>query len=151
GGDVQRVRDLRLPHNESVLFVKHQFGGSRYFERLIHALDISGSAYGTALRGLEGRSGLVRAREFDIVSGSPRRLKRQLSSEHVLQKLLDLNLLSRVIRGTEEYITVSQAAESDGALDTRFAAARAQHLAEGVLLIGLRDWLRKIGLASFNK
>lgn len=151
GNGIEKISGLRLPHNEGVLFLREQYGSPRFWEGLLNALDQAGSAYGFAFRSLEARGGIVPHSHFDIVSGSPARLRSQLSSDHVLKKLIALRLLETFRRGDSEYVMVSSRVDPDVTVDVRFAQARAQQIAEDILLLGLREWLRKIGLVSFNR
>src|SRR6185437_9263023 len=76
------------------LYLPEDYGGGRFWEGLGRAFQESESAYGNAVHSLVARGGIVPARYFHVFSGSPVRMKKQISSETVLHRLVELQIAS---------------------------------------------------------
>src|SRR5207244_8615062 len=109
------------------------------------AFDRSGSVYGDVVRSLEARGGFVPKLHFDIISGAPTRIKGHLSSETLLSNLIDINLLEPCLQDCIRFSSPT------GLNCVSANIMRARLIAEEILLRALRDWLRKMGLVSYNK
>ena len=141
---------LRLPHNDSFLYLERQYGDGPFWESLIASFERSGSAYGHAVHGLAARGGVALESEFPVLSGSPFAMKKQLSADTVLSNLKKVGLLQvESITGLGEVITFNPESSLCSGLNANHLRARL--IADSILHRGIRDWARKISLVSYNK
>ncbi len=148
-GDVKRLFTFNLPKREKFLYLESQFSSPEYWEALARDLDTTRSVYGAALHSLLARGGIAPKASFDILSGAPMNQKGQLSSSVVLQKMQAAHLVSvRHIEGIGECVAVDGNThyESVGGADLR-----ARLITENILLLAVRDWVRRLAMVSYNK
>lgn len=136
-----------LPKNEAFLYLQKDRNSERFWDALVRDLGETRSIYGLALYGLKARGGLARQASFNVISGSPKAQKKQVPLSRVLETLIEAGLMKQFEFGTiGECVGLNQTAF--GGYDLN--AFRARTLAENLLMEGLRDWARNIGLASYN-
>lgn len=146
---VRRLSGVTFPHRVRFLYLDRQFGSGRYWANLASALISSGSAYGYAINALRQRDGIVPERHFPIICGAPVRQQKHLSPEKIFQRLSEAGLLKRVtLPKIGECISLARV---DGMYDWREADFRARLMAEEILLSAVKDWLRNLGIASYNQ
>jgi hypothetical protein len=146
---IKRLSDIRFPHNRRFLYLDSQFRSEKFLKSLLAAFDSTGSIYGVALRALEGYGGVIPIAHFPRISGLPQGLKGQLSPDQVLNNLLKVGLLERVhIFDIGECVKLGSSAPFAHA---PYMRVRARLIAEDILLLGLQNWVKKNGLASFDK
>jgi len=136
-----------LPKKEAFLYRREQRKTERFWTNLVAALRETNSVYGAALDGLAARGGIVAADEFAVISGAPLALKGQVSSSRVAHMLLSAGAVRQTSWANVGDCYSCEQAEI-GAAD--FAGFRSRMIAEGVILDGIREWARKLGLASYN-
>ena len=149
GPNVHRLMGLVFPRNARFLYhVKHD-GKEVYWRSLARDIHEASPAYGPALAALQARDGVVPLDEFSIISGSPIRQKGQVSSETVLQRLEAVHLVERgELQGLGPVVSL----RADGYLGhPNYQRLRARILVEKMLLLALRDWARRLGVASYDK
>lgn len=136
-----------LPKGESFLYAQVDRNTDRFWTNFLRDLRVSNSVYGAAIDGMIARGGVLTRQDFDVISGatiSPRR--GQLSAESVANKLLAADFIRRVTDvAVDDSFALSPGLGLQGASSRK--AARA---VESVLLDGIREWARKLGLASYN-
>ncbi len=144
---VRQLPLLRLAHNERVFFLGPQRGTDQFVRNVTRLLDAAGSVYAHTIHSIEARGGACSARLMPTFSGCPTRRKGQLGYEIVLNNLVQVGLIAgRDLAGLGSFFV---AADSDIA-SLPVASLRARALAEVILLGGLRDWLRRLGLVSYE-
>lgn len=149
GPNVKRLAGITFPHKARFLYLQQQFGSPSYWSNLTTALISTRSAYGYAIAALRQRNGLVPTAHFPIVCGSPLRQSRHLSPETVYLRLSQAGLLTKVnVSGLGECIALIQ---GDGHYDVWAEHVRARLLTENILLLAVKDWLRKTGIVSYGK
>ncbi|MGH6696254.1 hypothetical protein [Sphingopyxis sp.] len=148
-GDVKRLGGIVFPHRSRFLYLQGQFGSPWYWDRLGRALIDTNSAYGFAIAALRQRGGIVPAREFQIVSGAPMKLQKHLSPSTIFTRLQEAGLLEQVIvPGSGECIALIQ---SEGHYEFGADNIQARRITENILLAAVKDWLKKMGIASYGK
>lgn len=149
GPHVRRLKGLVFPRNARFLYhVKHE-GTERYWTALARDIREASPAYGPALAALQARDGVVPLEQFAIISGSPIRQQGHVSSETVLQRLEAVHLVER---GELQGVGPVVALRADGHLGSpNFRRLRARLVVEKILLLALRDWARRLGVASYDK
>ncbi len=149
GADVKRLAGIIFPHKARLLYLQQQFGSPEYWSNLADALISTNSAYGYAIAALRQRGGLIPTAQFAIISGAPLRQQRQLSPDTIYTRLADAKLLTKVaVLGVGECVAFVQREEhySYGA-----DLMRARLITEDILLTAVKDWLRKLGIASYGQ
>jgi len=136
---------------KGVHFIYHEsdYNGDRYWNALAQAVSVSSPAYGPALAALQARGGVVPLAHFSIISGSPLRQSGQIASDSVLQRLEAVKLVRRIeIEGVGPCVAV----DANGRLGRpEFQRLHARLIAEKILLLAVRDWARRLGVASYDK
>ena len=130
------------------MYLEQEFGSPRYWSRLARTLIASNSALGFAIAGLRQSGGMVPARHFPIVCGAPLRQSKHLSPETIFQRLSEAGLVRSVaVPGVGDCVALVQ---EDQFYHARAAEMRARLITEGILLSAVRDWLRKLGIGSYE-
>lgn len=149
GANIRRLKGLVFPRNARFLYLAKQDGSEAYWHALARDIREASPAYGPALAAVQARDGVVPLDQFSIVSGSPIRQKGQVSSETVMQRLEAVHLIERgELQGFGHVIAL----RADGHLGTpNFQRLKARVIVEKMLLLALRDWARRLGVASYDK
>lgn len=108
----------------------------------------TGSIYACAIDGLRARGGVVPIEEFAVVAGAPIALKKQVPSQGVAERLVELGVMAEQEFGPLGRCFITNAAAVVQPLPLSDIIARRQ--AESVMLDGLREWLRKNGIGSYD-
>jgi hypothetical protein len=147
--NVARLAGLRLANGVRFIYLPDQFGTPEYWAALERAFRRSGKAYWGAVAGLRARGGICPLSQFPVVCGAPMARKGQLSPTRILDRLKAIQLLEETaVEGASEPFVQFR----PHCYDPRSAhEARAVLMAESVVLHGLRDWARGLGLGSFGK
>ena len=139
---------LTFPRRARFLYLQPQFGSPLYWDALTTALITTNSAYGFAIAALRQRGGVVTMARFPTVCGAPVRQSKHLAPETILARLEGAGLVKRqTLNGLGECVTLVQA---EGYYDWVGPRLQADAVAESILLLAVRDWLRKLNLASYN-
>jgi len=148
-GPVKRLPGLVFPRGARFLYHQSTFNSHEYWEALLRDIDRASPAYAPAIASLRARGGIVPLRHFGIISGCPIRQKGQVSSETVLERLLSVRIVESVnIPGVGECVTLAANGYFGRSSDVEL---RARLLAEKILLLAVKDWARKLGVASYDK
>ena len=146
--EISAVKGLPLPKREQFLFIRKQLGTEPFWEALLNAHTARRSAYGIALQSLLARGGMVPLNHFEIISGSPARLRKHVGTRTLLERLV----ASRTVK-LIGHVDLGQCVAIDamgclGKPDVNSLRARLR--VEEVLLTGVLDWARKIGFVSYR-
>jgi hypothetical protein len=146
-GDIQRLRGLVFPRGARFLYHESSFGSEAYWRALVRDIHEASPAYSAAIAAMQARGGIVTRRHFDIISGSPVLQRGQISSATVLERLTAVQLLREItIEGVGDCVRLSNA--FDFASHEQF---KARLIAENMLLLAIKDWARKLNVASYDK
>jgi hypothetical protein len=144
---VRRFPVQLLPKREAFLYLEKDRNTERFWANLIRDLRESGSVFAAAIDGIIARGGFIRADQFAVVSGAPALpQKGQVTAALVAKRLIAASIVKEV-RNSEGELCFSLAPSLAYGDE---AELRARDLAERVVLDGLREWARKIGLGSYN-
>ncbi len=138
-----------LPKREGFFYLEEQRNTERYWSNLQRDLRATGSIYGLAIDAFMARGGIVPQDEFAVISGAPVALKRQIPTESVAKMLVDLGVIA--VQDLAELGPCYVANEYAVAHPEPSSVIRTRSLVEGVILDGLREWVRKNGFASYDK
>lgn len=143
---VRRFPIAMLPKREAFLYLEKDRNSERFWDNFMRDLRATGSVFGMAVDGMIARGGLIRRDAFPVISSAPLLpVANQLSVEVVEKRLLGAGFMREVyLDNVVHYeLPISLANASPEGL-------RARDLTERILLDGVREWARKIGLVSFN-
>ena len=145
---VERYPGRLLPRREAFFYLKSQRNTEIYWDNLLRDLRETGTVYACAIDGLFARGGIVPVDEFAVVSGAPIALKKQVPSEGVAKKLVDLGVMEEEeISGLGRCFVANPYSVMQPLATGHI---RARRLTEGVILDGLRQWAWKNGIGSRN-
>jgi hypothetical protein len=144
---IRRFPIPMLPKRESFLYHQDQRSTEVFWTNFIRDLRDTNSIYAAALDGLVARGGVVPVDEFAVISGAPLALQKQVSSSAVAERLCKAGAIRRETVPLLGECFVSDKYEI---IVPDLTGARARLTAEGVILDGMREWAKKLGLASYN-
>jgi len=141
---VERYPARLLPKREAFYYLRSQRNTEVYWDNLMRDLRETGAVYACAIDGLRARGGVVPVVEFAVVSGAPVALKKQVPSDGVADKLVDLGVMEERNIKALGYCYVGKPAAVIQPLEASNIIARRR--TESVMLDGLREWVRKNGV-----
>ena len=147
-GQVRRLAYITFPRRARFIYLQQQFGSPLYWEGLVEKLFQTNSAYGLAIAAIQQRGGLIPLNHFAIACGAPLKQARHLSPNTIFERLTQAGLLQKIdIPVLGECISLVQSAEHYSWMAND---VRARLLTEELLLIAIRDWVRKLGIVSYD-
>ena len=136
-----------LPRGEGFLYLEDQRNAEYFWTKYQTALRDTGSVYGLAIDALVARGGVIPSDEFAVISGAPLAMKGQIAVNRLLDTMTEAGIVNRAdFESVGDCVTISQYAL--GWPD--FTGFRTRRLAEGIVLDAAREWMRKLGIASYN-
>lgn len=151
--EVKRLGHLPFSRKARFLYLKDEYASPRYWENLYRSIYASQNAYSRALGAVAGRV-VVPIEQFMVSCGAPISQKRHISADTVLKRMLDANVLvTETYPGLGECVLTKQTKEDilHHGEDALLAEVRSRIIAEGILLDSIKEWLRRLALASYNK
>lgn len=146
---IKRLAFLPFPRNARFVYLKKDYGSPRFWDNLIVAFNETNSIYGATLGAVSARNGIVPEQHFAIICGAPIRQKKHVSSETVLERLLEANLLERThVEGLGPCIVLPQNGEH---LKISAMDVRSRLLGEDLLLSAVAAWTRNNGFVSYGR
>jgi hypothetical protein len=144
---VRRFPIPLLPKREGFLYLESQRNTEQFWDNLLRDLRDTGAVYAAAIDGMLARGGMVLEADFAAISGAPARpLKKQVAADLVLRRLKAAGAVSAVTDPDIGDLLLARGfSERIGKVPLK-----ARRLAEDVLLDGVREWARKLGMASYN-
>jgi hypothetical protein len=147
GQSLHRFPIPLLPKREHFLYLQDDRNSERFWRNFLRDLRASGSVFGAAIDGIIARDGLVTVEGFAVISGAPViPQKGQVSVEIVAKRLIAAGFIKEM--NHEQHGPCYTLVSSLGGAS--WGSIRAQALAEAVLLDGVREWIKKIGMAGYN-
>ncbi|WP_217191337.1 hypothetical protein [Pseudomonas shirazica] len=145
----KRLKGISFPHRTSFVYLTSQYGSQNFFDSLIDALKTTNHACGYGLAALQDRGGLLPIDHFKIACGAPKLQSKQLNADRVMEQLLAANLIKRVdMAGIGECVALASfSAEEE---QEAFVDLNARLKVEAMALNAVRDWIRRLGLGSWN-
>lgn len=146
GGKIFKFPVPLLPNRENFMYLQHQRSDESFWLNFQGALRETNSVYGAAIDGLIARGGIVHIDDFAVISGAPIALKGQVASERVAKVLESAGVLKQEEIQGEQWIVLRRTELGH----TDINGYRSRAITEDIILDALRDWARKMGLASYN-
>lgn len=144
---IYRLPVSLLPRGESFIYLKDDRNTERFWLSLHESMRASGSIFGIALDSVIARRGVVPIDDFSVVSGAPIALKGQVASYRVAARLIEAGILAEDQHPTIGKCLCVRLAELGGA---DMAGLRARRTMDAIVLDALKEWARRLGLASYN-
>lgn len=142
-----RYKVRLLPKQEAFFYLEDDWLSERFWSNLLRDMRDTDSAGAAAFDGLMARGGVVSAGEFSVISGAPVKQKKHISSALVLARLEEARLVRRI---TETDVGEVVAVDCPFFDPPDLQGIRGRELAEKIMLDGIREWARRIGMASYN-
>jgi hypothetical protein len=111
----------------------------------MEAMRDTGSIFGLAIDGFIARGGVGTVDSLQVVTGAPIRQKGQVAAESVIERLTQADIVKKHMEGGREYYGLTPG------IPHNHQSWRALRLAEAVVLDGVREWARRLSVASYDK
>lgn len=149
---VKKLAHLPFARGVRFMYLEKDFRSPYYWERLLAAILATKGAYSRALTAVQAR-GIVPASHFTAACGAPIAQKKHISAGTVLERMVAAGVFERVeVPGIGDCIMTQRHRERiEGMPPDVVAKVRARLVAEGILLDSVKEWLRRLSFASFNK
>jgi hypothetical protein len=131
-----------LPKREAFLYRLSDRNTERFWTNFHRDLRATNSVFGAALDGVLARGGTIRKDDFPVISGAPIAQKGQISAQHVASRLESAGFLNAFDLPDSCYTAIGEPIGATNRL--------ARSMTEEIILDAVREWARKIGLASYN-
>lgn len=146
----KRLKGISFPHRVGFIYLTPQYGSMIFFDRLVEALKSTNHACGHGLAALADRGGVLPIDHFKIACGAPKVQAKQLSAERVAEQLIAANLIKQLdLVGIGECLALASFTDEDEQL--AFLDLNARLKVEKMALDAVRDWVRRLGIGSWNK
>lgn len=136
-----------LPKREAFLYRQQDRNTERFWTNLHRDLRETESVIGAAVDGLAARGGIVIADEFAVISGAPVKQLKQVPTALVIKRLEDAGLVKATMYPELDEVIMLARPELGGVDVAGFKARRQGEL---VILDGVREWAKRLGVASYN-
>lgn len=147
--NIKRLAYLPFPKKARFLYFSGDYGAPKFWRALTTALLEQTVAHGGALAALLARKDVMPESHFSIACGSPVAQKGHLSPNTVLNILQKAGLVQLVqIPGIGSCVQLSQ---QEAPEPHEVSQLRARLKTEEILLLAIKDWVRKLGLVSYDK
>lgn len=149
---VKKLKHLPFARGVRFVYLEQDFRAPHYWDRLFEAILASNSAYARALVAVQAR-GMVPVAHFLAACGAPIAQKKHISASTLLERMVAAGVFERIdVPGVGECVMTRQLSEQVEHMPPQVVAKlRARLIAEGILLDSIKEWLRRLGMASFNK
>ncbi|MDR0214064.1 MAG: hypothetical protein LBJ15_08700 [Comamonas sp.] len=147
---VKKLAHLPFARGVRFMYFEKDYASPLYWDRLFEAILASQSAYARALVAVRAR-GAVPVAHFPAACGAPVAQKKHISAETVLARMISAGVFKRMdLPGIGECIMARDSADSIGSMPAALSRFRARLITERILLDSVKEWLRRLGIASFN-
>ena len=146
GNGVMKFPIPLLPNRESFIYLERQRTTEEFWPNFLDALRESNSIFGFAIDSLLAKGGIINIKEFAVFSGAPVALKKQVTSSRVEQTLEAAGVIRRENVNGEDCYVISRPELGY----PEYESFKARNIIEDIMIDGVREWVRKMGLASYN-
>lgn len=149
---VRRLKGIVFPHRARFVYLDTHYGSPLFFDALLRALREANHSCHYGLEALASRSGIMPVDHFRIACGAPNLQKKQVGIDRLIENLLACNLIKEIsIPGIGSCLAMSSFYPEGQDAGYEIAALKARLVTETITLVAVRDWIRNLGLASYNK
>ncbi|MGV1908235.1 hypothetical protein [Agrobacterium cavarae] len=146
---IMKLKGVTFPRKARFIYLPQDFGSPYYWRALENALLNTKSVLGLAIIALRDRDGIIPINHFRIACGSPLKQAKHLSPDTVIERLRAANLIDTLlVSGMGECVVLAQA---EGYYELNASDFQPRLVTERILLTAVADWLRKLGMASYDR
>lgn len=146
-GNIKRLAGLRFQYNARFIYREDQYGDQKFWEALERAFLRYAPSYWYVVAGLRARGGCVPLTLFPTIAGAPLARQRQLSPKLLLERLIAIQLLEQFEDDEMTYVRF----KPHHYRSEPIPLIRARLLAEHIALEGIRSWIRRLGIGSYDQ
>lgn len=140
------LRGISFPKRTRFIYLRDQFNTKEYYINLYETIMGSNNAYSLAIKSIMCQGGVALRKYFDILCGSPLKLKKHISSTKVLDDLCKCGLLyPTTIDGIGECIVINDYIYNGY---QKFVNLKPRLLTENFLLNAIRSWASRMNIVS---
>lgn len=148
-GSIRKFNALPFPYKANFLYLQKDYNSAKFWDGLRKAIVEHSPSYGPALTALIQRGGIMPKAHFQIACGAPISQKKRLWAETILARFIKSKLIREVaVPGVGQCIEI---ADSMQASFSDFKGIKARLVAENILLLAIRDWIRNLAIGSYDK
>lgn len=149
--EIKRLAHLPFARKARFLYHQDEFASPRYWDCLYQAIFATNGPYARALGAAQARKATPTA-HFLAACGAPIAQKKQISAQTVLDRMIGADVLvEHVLPGLGPCVMTKKIYESHEAELEDFASEiRSRLIAEQILLDSVLEWLRRLGMTSYN-
>ena len=136
-----------LPKREAFVYHLKDRTTERFWANLHRDLRETESGAAAAIDGLIARGGIVAADEFSVISGAPVKQLKQVPAAAVLKRLEAAGIVKVTTLGDLGEVVMLERHELG---ERDIGGFKARRLGERIMLDGVREWAKRLGIASFN-
>jgi hypothetical protein len=137
-----------LPKREAFIYHQADRDTEQFWSNFQRDMRETESVAGAAIDGLAARGGIVTPDEFAVISGAPVRQLKQVPAELVLKRLVAAGMVQTATYAEIGDVVMLARPELG---HVNVSGFKARQLGEKVMLDGVREWARRLGMASYNK
>lgn len=145
GEPVRRLTRLGFARNERFVFLAEQSETEPFYRAFLDACDATNSAYGPVLHVLGARGGICLESHFDVLAGCPTARRGQISLARLKEDLVSVGAVEPALLNGKNAVQVTEKLFFPNP-----SLVRARLVAEGVLLVHVAEWLRRLGMVSWD-
>lgn len=147
---VKQLAHLTFARGTRFTYLEKDYGSPMFWEHLFKAIYSQKGAYALALGAVQSR-GIVPIDHFYTICGSPKAQQKKISALGVLERMLDAKIFVKdEIDGIGECILTKYLYDSNELKELKIASVRARLLAEDIFIGAIKEWLRRLSIASFD-
>ncbi|MCF5874959.1 hypothetical protein K3H36_07605 [Aeromonas veronii] len=121
-----------------------------FWGHLFKAIYSQKGAYALALGAVQAR-GIVPIEHFYTICGSPKAQQKKISAFSVLERMLDARIFVKdEVDGIGECILTKDLYDRNELKELEIISVRARLLAEEIFIGAMKEWLRRLSIASFD-
>ncbi|TNJ10351.1 hypothetical protein CF115_04365 [Aeromonas veronii] len=121
-----------------------------FWGHLFKAIYSQKGAYALALGAVQAR-GIVPIEHFYTICGSPKAQQKKISAFSVLERMLDARIFVKdEVDGIGECILTKDLYDRNELKELEMISVRARLLAEEIFIGAMKEWLRRLSIASFD-
>lgn len=145
-GEYKHFEGVNFEKNAQFIYLEYQYGTRKFWKKFEEACYQAGKSYWDTIVTLKSRGGIIPFSLFPRVAGTPAIRKGQLAPQIIFERLSRIGLLETFEENKNKYIQFKPLFYHRNSL----SLMRAKELTEKIVLSGVKDWARKIGLGSYD-
>lgn len=147
---VKQLSHLKFSRGTRFTYLEKDYGSPIFWDNLFRVIYSQNGAYALALRAVESR-GIVPIEHFKMACGSPKAQQKKISLSSVMERMLEAKIFVKdEINGIGESILTKRLHDNVLLKEQVVNSVRARLLAEHVFIGAIKEWLRRLSIASFD-